>query len=633
MLSPLPCRPLPSPPCFRSTSARRHGRNCAYVGNSRAGTPANGLSAGAATIPAMGFFDGLVTPDPEPQPETRAAGSVLDALSAPGGRREQFPPENHFVPAWLEHHAEAGRGTDVRIRVNGWQVWRNSATLRLDVFVSRVPARGDHAAAPHNRSSAGGLRFGLRLADGRRITTLDGEAWPQASSAARPTLTVQPGMGGVFRYTMKLHLSQLPPEGELWLVTEWPDQGVPETWTELDGSAVVAAAARAVEVWPDIAPLEPGAAPQRYGMLRSGSASRMLLASPPLPQPYQPPSPPPVALDRGDWAEMPGQGFGNLVVVKSRLAHGADPDAVLGNGDSVLHLAAAQRSGLVVAELARRVRSIEPVNAMSGETPLWAAVCRGHAEAADALLAAGAKPWTPVLGGRSAGSLALRTKLAPLFEDLSGCVPLTEAERAEQAAADAHAAVFKGMYTEGVSVAFVGGIDEEEAVHRLGSTPERSPVLDLAAEPGPHGTGPGGFDPHDWDTALRFLGVTGVDGGCVVIQPSGYRASTPAVLMALSPGGRAYSLYFNPKGGTFTHRSVDGADTGGGELGMSVREGAPELQWLYRFWDWDREPGMESAAHLAYAAAMAGLRITDATAVSGPPRRWVELPEGSPLLR
>ncbi|MGA4541612.1 hypothetical protein ACPA54_16645 [Uniformispora flossi] len=64
-----------------------------------------------------------------------------------------------------------------------------------------------------------------------------------------------------------------------------------------------------------------------------------------------------------------------------------------------------------------------------------------------------------------------------------------------------------------------------------------------------------------------------------------------------------------------------------------IREGNPELQWLYRFWDWDREPGMPSAPLLAYAATMAGLRITDATAVSGPPRRWVELPEGGPLLR
>ncbi|GAA4988249.1 hypothetical protein GCM10023205_68980 [Yinghuangia aomiensis] len=591
----------------------------------------------AATIPGMGFFDGLVTPDPDAQPEPQPQDRFLTRYQLREAG-EDFPPEDHFVPAWLEHHAEAGRGTDVRIRVNGWRVWRNSATLRLDVFVSRIPAGGDGSASAHGRNTAGGLRFGLRFADGRRITTLDGAAWPQSPAAARPTLSVRPGMGGVFRYTMNLHLSHLPPEGELRLVTEWPDRNVPETWTELDGSAVVAAASRAVEVWPDIAPPnppEPGAAPQRFSMLRTSSAPRRLMAPPPPPQPYRPPLPPPVAFERDDWQGMHRQNFGNLALVKSRLAHGADPDAILVNGDSVLQWAAEQGSGRVVTEVARHARDIDRVNELSGETPLWAAVCRGHAEAAEALLAAGAKPWAPVLGGRSAGSLALRTKLAPLFEGLPGCVPLTATERAEQAEADAHAAVFKGIHTEGVSVAFVGGVDEEEAVRRLGSTPESSPVLDLAAEPGPHGTGPGGFDPYDWDTALRFLGVTGVDGGCVVVQPSGYKANTTPLLTALSPGGKAFSLYFNPKGGTFGHFSVDGADTCGGELGLAVREGSgnPELQWLYRFWDWDLEPGMRSTPYLAFAAAMAGLRITDATAVAGPPRRWVELPEGSPPLR
>ncbi|WP_327328642.1 hypothetical protein OG735_10580 [Streptomyces sp. NBC_01210] len=37
----------------------------------------------------------------------------------------------------------------------------------------------------------------------------------------------------------------------------------------------------------------------------------------------------------------------------------------------------------------------------------------------------------------------------------------------------------------------------------LGGDLAQSPVLVLDAEPGPHGTGPGGFDPYDYDLAER----------------------------------------------------------------------------------------------------------------------------------
>jgi hypothetical protein len=38
----------------------------------------------------------------------------------------------------------------------------------------------------------------------------------------------------------------------LTLVVEWLDQDIPETRTELDSSAIRAAAAQAIEVWPDL---------------------------------------------------------------------------------------------------------------------------------------------------------------------------------------------------------------------------------------------------------------------------------------------------------------------------------------------------------------------------------------------
>ncbi|WP_406283807.1 hypothetical protein [Embleya sp. NBC_00896] len=65
--------------------------------------------------------------------------------------------------------------------------------------------------------------------------------------------------------------------------------------------------------------------------------------------------------------------------------------------------------------------------------------------------------------------------------------------------------------------------------------------------------------------------------------------------------------------------------------GVGTGRRDPEPKWLYRFWDWNHDEAMWFARELAYASAMAGAGITTGTVVSGPPRRWVEIPEGSPL--
>ncbi|WTW93581.1 ankyrin repeat domain-containing protein [Streptomycetaceae bacterium NBC_01309] len=581
----------------------------------------------------MSFFDGLVAPQP-PEPETPQVQEVRLVRYAPPDGNEEHAPEHFFVPATVEQIVEVGRGGDMRVLLNGWTVWRHSATLRLGVYLRRIPAEGGPSLYRMGRPRAGDLRCGLRLADGRRVTTLDGQPWPAPEGPPRPTLSLRPQTSRGHHLEFELHLSQLPPAGELVLVIEWPDQGIPETATALDAAAVRAAAERAYEVWPDLDPPRPpeSGAPIGYSIISSSDGAARIMAPRPASQPWRPPVPPPPAADRGDWEEMGRDGITDLDVVRARLARGADPNQAPPGGGTILHDAAERAPVEVVAELLAHGAVVDAVDE-GHETPLWRAVCHGKAENAAALLAAGAQPWAPVVAGRSAGRLALRTGLAPLFEDLPGYAPLTEAERAEQRDADERAEVFRGMYTEGLSVAFVAGIDEEEAVRRLGSTPEASPVLDLAADPGPHGTGPGGFDPHDWDTSERFLGVRAVPGGCVVVQPMGYRASTPTILSALSPETKAYGLYFNPKGGTFGHYSEDGVRTLDEEIGLSAHEESPDRHWLYRFWDWDRKEGMWAAYELAYASAMGGVRIATADSVVGPPNRWVELPQGSPLLQ
>ncbi|WP_055491705.1 ankyrin repeat domain-containing protein [Streptomyces sp. TP-A0356] len=593
----------------------------------------------------MNFFDGLIVPDPpcEPRSETRRLGAYRQADD------EAYPPQDWFVPAQLSQVIEVGAGPDARIVLTGWEVWPGSVTLRLGVFLRTVREGG----AEHpvhwggGRGGAGALRCGVLLADGRRVTTLDGRPWPApAEGPPRPTLQLRAGGGGGFHYDIQLHLSQLPPAGPMHLVVEWPDKGVPETHTQIDATALRDAAADAVAVWPveeDDSQQEESVAAAATedsgrGFLIAGTGPFEIMAASATAVPlgpsgrlgHRPEGPPRSDPDRGDWEGMAGERWKDAGLIRSRLAHGADPVGPVGSWteETPLHLAAQHGSPEAVAELLRHIEDVD-IRSPTGRTPLWEAVSHGAREAVELLLAAGADAWSPQLGGRSPGRLALTTELAGVFEALPGAVPLTAQERAAQEDADRRAAVFCGIHTEGLSVAFVAGIDEETAIRRLGADPAAAPPLDLDSEPGPYGTGPDGFDPYD-EEAERFVGVTGVPGGCVLLQPSWFTVSTEAVLDALSPGTTAYGLYFNPKGGTFGQFSRDGPGERHEELG-SVWGDEPDLHWLYRFWQWEKVE-MWDAYRLAYASQMGGLRLTDGRAVAGPPRRWAAIPEGSPLL-
>ncbi|GAA0480135.1 hypothetical protein GCM10009544_47620 [Streptomyces stramineus] len=529
---------------------------------------------------------------------------LLTAYQSAGD--QPFPPEWWFVPARLPHKTVVGTGPDTTILLTGWEVWPDSLSIRLSVF--RRQAHESRGGGPD------GLRFTVLLADGHRAGTLDPDQWSTSGhETAQPSLRLLGGTGGLFHYGIKLHLSQLPPEGPLTLITEWPAQAVPETLTEFDGTALRVAAEEAVEVWPD---LPPPYEQQNRGWMTMGPSE--IMAQPQHVFFSEPQHPQSVQRDRPDWDYMGSEGWKDPEVVRARLAAGADPD----DPDArPLHRAAAVGSPEVVRELERVVTNVDRTDD-EGVTALWEAVCHGAEENAAVLLAAGADAWTARIGRWSPGRLALTTRLAPLFGDaVMASSQLTDAELAAFRAADAQAAVFgEGLNTEGISVAFVSGVDATEAIRRL--------------EADPYPTGSEEYDPFDdWDHSSRVVGVTAVPGGCVLLQPTFYGLSTDSCLTAVTTGGgRAYGVYFNPKGGTFGTLATDGQVRRREEIGLPPDEQSPEGFWTHRFWLWDAEERLWNASKLAYACDQAGLAISDSRAVNGSPDVWAELHEDSVLL-
>ncbi|WP_329431093.1 ankyrin repeat domain-containing protein (plasmid) [Streptosporangium sp. NBC_01495] len=306
-----------------------------------------------------------------------------------------------------------------------------------------------------------------------------------------------------------------------------------------------------------------------------------------------------VATEEAGWFGVGWKDWTDLALIRARLDAGADPDAVVHYHERPLHAAAQYGSPEVIAELARRVRDVDVEH--RGCTALWDAVFANRPDNARALAAAGADPWRPMMAGWSPGRLSLVTPTPDLFTSRPADVGLSAVEAA--AVAEARrlmAAVGRFSPHMGLGLACVSGIDAAEAVRRLQATPVE--WLRRA---------------DDDEESLHTVGVTDVPGGCVVSQPWGYMPHTPGVAKRLSKGTVCYAMY---------------ANAASGNQGSVTRDGVIEE------WDLRGDPTAEYSAEtvlalylykrhaVAYYCARAGLRLTDARAITGPPDSWVRLP-------
>ncbi|RVX43814.1 ankyrin repeat protein [Nonomuraea polychroma] len=312
------------------------------------------------------------------------------------------------------------------------------------------------------------------------------------------------------------------------------------------------------------------------------------------------------ANETAGWSDLGWHSWEDLALVRARLDAGADPNHGPYAFERPLHTAAEHGSAEVVAELAGRVDDVDAE--CEGRTALWEAVFNDRPENARALVAAGADPWRPMMGGWSPGRLSLAGPTPGLFFPFPpGHAGLTEAETAAVAEADRLSGALGGIEGDGFSLACVRGITAAEAAARLAGEPADEEELEE-------------IDPFD-DEAMQFIGLTDVPGGCVVSQQWGYMASTPGVMKALSAGTVAYGMYANPKSGNQGCVYRDGEDVawdthpGGGDV--SSDDSAEEILLKYLY-----------VGHAeAYCFAGAGLRPTDARAITDPDTH-VRLPDG-----
>lgn len=318
-----------------------------------------------------------------------------------------------------------------------------------------------------------------------------------------------------------------------------------------------------------------------------------------------------------DGSESSGADWdGQMVSVPNRARLDENTDLTLDEcvEEEMFHDAVENGSPEEVAELTRLVADVDTVGdddaEYPGRTVLWTAVFANRPDNARVLVSAGADPCLPIMGSWSPGRLSLAGPTPDLFTVPPGQPGLSAGETAAVTEARRLIAALGDIDYYALGLACVAGIGVAEVARRLEAVPaDDDHVASIIENP-----------LACLDDSLTVFGVTDVPGGCVVSQPWGYVPCTPGVTKRLSAGTVCYGMYNNPKGGIYGNVTRDGViEEGETHPGGDVYGDEPAEKilatYLYRY-----QP-------VAYCCAGAGLRLTDARAITGPPDMRLKLPE------
>ncbi|RJQ88194.1 hypothetical protein D5S19_07755 [Amycolatopsis panacis] len=165
------------------------------------------------------------------------------------------PPSDHIVPALLPWAVPLGRAERAIVALRAVEVWPEAMTLVLGVY-SRDAMEGGppiaHRRVPDYRS----LLVGVSFPDGSRASS-ESISVPTAGQPDEPVLRVQSGGGTQFHQEHRIFVWPLPSDGQMEIIVQWLERGIPETHNGFDGARIRAAANEAGELWPGL-PRRPG---------------------------------------------------------------------------------------------------------------------------------------------------------------------------------------------------------------------------------------------------------------------------------------------------------------------------------------------------------------------------------------
>jgi hypothetical protein len=186
------------------------------------------------------FFDVPAPPPPEPVEQRRP---------------EWFGPPDNVIGVTVPLGITLFRTDEQALAAPGATAYPNGIAFELALLL-REEVKHPFEFHPfhvfHRGASDDALRLGVQFSDGRKATSLESPFVHQADERPTgPLLVPHGGGGGGRRWDVSFWLWPLPPPGPLVLVCEWPARGIALTRVEVDNEQLLAAAGKAVPLWPD----------------------------------------------------------------------------------------------------------------------------------------------------------------------------------------------------------------------------------------------------------------------------------------------------------------------------------------------------------------------------------------------
>lgn len=163
------------------------------------------------------------------------------------------PPDN-VIPATVALDVILVRRPDLGVWVADALAFPTG--LRFGLNILRREPESDHKPLFFGPPTPDALRFGLRLADGTKVLG-DRPTLNSSEAPEQPVLRPTSGSGGQHFSQQKWWLWPLPPSGSLTFVLSWPAEDIEETSAQTDAAPILAAAARAEQLWVDDRPVWP----------------------------------------------------------------------------------------------------------------------------------------------------------------------------------------------------------------------------------------------------------------------------------------------------------------------------------------------------------------------------------------
>ncbi len=179
----------------------------------------------------------------------------------PPGKRELpawWEPPTGILPAGALEELTLVRTDEIAVLVRDIAAYPNGFEFTVCAFRRRedpTEARLRHGPfglgyERHGDPPPELLRYGVQFSDSRKATTLD---FPPNWDRTPEVVLNTTGNGHYSspRWDQRVWVWPLPPQGPLVFACEWPKHGVGPSRGEIDASAVLEAAQRAVVIWPD----------------------------------------------------------------------------------------------------------------------------------------------------------------------------------------------------------------------------------------------------------------------------------------------------------------------------------------------------------------------------------------------